>query len=128
VKFLRKSFIGKSEVIFSLRFRSTVKFIFLRLRNGNSTKRMFSIKSHETEKDNAGIKTLLWLFGFFWRGNILPANLVDVPLILIWVGLVQELLENHLDKKQNDLRSARPKCFYRFARGEKLERINSHYK
>jgi len=57
---------------------------------------------------------------------VLPANLANVPLILIWVGLVQELLENHLDKKENDLWPARPKCFYRFARGEKLERIESH--
>ena len=65
-------------------------------------------------------------FGYFLRGNVLPANMADVPLILIWVGLVQGLLENHLDKKENDLWSARPKYFYRFARGEKLERIDSH--
>jgi len=45
-------------------------------------------------------------------------------LFLNWVGLMQELLENHFEKKPNFLWSAMPNCFYWFALGEKLEGIN----
>jgi len=60
-------------------------------------------------------------------GNALPENMASLSLILNWVGLMQELLENHLEEKQNALWLTMPKCFYRFTRGEKLERINLHY-
>ena len=60
---------------------------------------------------------------------MLPEKLDDVSpdFNLGWIG-ARTFREPLGEKKQNDFWSARPKCFYRFAQGEKLERINRHYK
>jgi len=65
-------------------------------------------------------------FGYSF-GERTSENLSDVfpDFKLGWIAT--RTFRNHLEKKTNHLWSARPKCFYRFTRGEKLERINSHY-
>ena len=59
-----------------------------------------------------------------WSGNTLPENPEHVLPAFNWVGLMQELLENHLERNQTSLAYSRPNCFYRFTLGEKLEGIN----